>query len=208
MLPETTMPVAMSPHTRYAVLDEAQKLEDLRPCLMKKDVADRMKNGSSPLLTPSVLNDIDSFLASAFGWSGITFATRNSIAFSVSKNLQQLLSSDLLAQQLRIGIHGGPEEYGWRHILWVHALESGGSVIRRERFWGSKIRYSGGSIVTYALVTMDGPLECSGSFYDYGGPLSAKDFQTKGTPTLAAKIPVSGGCRALVTRQSLSGLHH
>jgi hypothetical protein len=232
LMPETSMPHAMSSQTHYVVLDEAQELADMRTCLKDKAAAGADgkngtaaaddKNASDSLRATSLLNDIDSFLAAAFSWSGITAPVGRTTAFKVSQDIQNLLSSDLLAQELRIGLPDGSErapesseqvpgglgQYRWNHILWVRALESGGSVIKRERFWGSKIRYSGGSIVTYALVMMDGPLECSGSFYDYGGPLSGKDFQKKGTPTLAAKIPVSGGCRALVQRQNLSGPHH
>jgi len=206
LIPETSMPHAMSSHTNYAILDEAQKLREVRDCVSKTTSG----SGQSASAAAFLLSDIDAFLFDVFGWSGSTYpVTGAKISFAPTKsNMQSLLSADLLAQELRIGIVTASGEKQWRHILWVRALESGGSVIKRERFWGTKIGYSGGSIVTYALVTMDGPLECSGSFYDYGGPLSAKDFQKKGTPTLAAKIPVSAGCRALVERQTYSGAHH
>jgi len=62
------------------------------------------------------------------------------------------------------------------HILLVKALESGGSVTRYSNILRTKITYSGGSVGTYALFTMDGDLECSGNVYEYGGNLTGKDF--------------------------------
>jgi hypothetical protein len=216
LIPETSMPHSLSMRRKYRILEEADKLRELRPCLLG--------NGSSPSPSPLLLNDIDAFLASTFGWSAVADPANNgkpTMTFSPS-NVVALLSADLLAQQLHIGPANSPDtantpsptdqaasdETQWRHILWVRALESGGSVIKRERFWGSKIRYSGGSIVTYALATLDGPLECSGSFNDYGGPLAASDFyKKKDHLTLEAGIPLYGGCRALIKRQGFSGIH-
>jgi hypothetical protein len=70
-----------------------------------------------------------------------------------------------------------PDDEATIHILLVKALESGGSVTRVSNLFGTTIHYSGGSVATYALFTMDGALECSGNVHEYGGSFNAKDFQ-------------------------------
>jgi len=191
LIPETTMPHSLSTRRQYRILLEADKLRSLRVCFDGKSADSKLPG------------DVDQFLDSVFGWPG-----------KDPSSIVRLLSADLLAQQLHLHVGIGTPELGrnspdnanWRHILWVRALESGGSVIKRERFWGTKIRYSGGSVVTYALTTLNGPLECSGSFDEYGGPMAAKDFNKSGT-LAEADIPLSGGCRALINRQISSGVH-
>jgi hypothetical protein len=64
-------------------------------------------------------------------------------------------------------------------VLLLKALESGGSVQRFTNVLGSRIRYSGGSVGTYALFSLDGALECSGNVYDYGGSFKSKDLQRR-----------------------------
>ena len=59
----------------------------------------------------------------------------------------------------------------------LKALESGGAITKKSNIFGSKMRYSGGSVATYALFSMDGELECSGNVYEYGGSVSAEAFQ-------------------------------
>jgi hypothetical protein len=61
-------------------------------------------------------------------------------------------------------------------VLLVKALESGGSVTHKSNVLGSKINYSGGSVGTYALFSVEGALECSGNVYDYAGSFSSKNF--------------------------------
>jgi hypothetical protein len=95
-------------------------------------------------------------------------------------HLSAVLSADGLAAKLGVDpIQGtlSPDDVASLHILLVKPLESGGSVTTLGRIFGTTIRYSGGSVGTYALFSMDGDLECSGNVYDYGGPLKAKDFQ-------------------------------
>ena len=63
------------------------------------------------------------------------------------------------------------------HVLWVQALESGGTVSQRRNIFGSSVRYSGGAVVSYALFSLDGNLRCSGNVYSMAGPLQAKDVR-------------------------------
>jgi hypothetical protein len=95
--------------------------------------------------------------------------------------LAAVLSGDGLAQKLGVVPATGllPDKGPWRHVLLLKALESGGTVEKTTNIFRSKIRYSGGSVDTYALFTLEGELECSGNVYDYGGSIPAKEFQTQ-----------------------------
>jgi hypothetical protein len=105
--------------------------------------------------------------------------TSNSRAPS-SSHLGAVLLADGLAAKLGVDPDTGTlaaARAASLHILLVKALESGGSVTRFSNVLGTTINYSGGSVGTYALFTIDGDLECSGNVYEYGGSLKAKDFQ-------------------------------
>lgn len=95
-------------------------------------------------------------------------------------HLSTVFLADGLAAKLGVdpgdGLLSGDNEASL-HILLVKPLESGGSVTTVGRFFSTTIRYSGGSVVTYALFKMDGDLECSGNVYDYAGALRAQDFE-------------------------------
>jgi hypothetical protein len=94
-------------------------------------------------------------------------------------HLMAVLSADGLAQKLGVDPATGllPDNGASEHILLIKALESGGAIEKTGSILSTKIRYSGGSVGTYALFTMDGELECSGNVYDYGGSVPAKKFQ-------------------------------
>jgi hypothetical protein len=88
-----------------------------------------------------------------------------------------------------------------QHVLLVKALESGGAVSKKSNILGTKVRYSGGSVGTYALFSLDGDLECSGNVYEYGGYIKAEDFQKQlrtynPDPAKQLVFQQSGGCRA------------
>jgi hypothetical protein len=88
--------------------------------------------------------------------------------------------ADGLAAKLGVDPDTGtlsPEDSAALHILLVKALESGGSVTRYSNVLGTKVSYSGGSVGTYALFSVDGDLECSGNVYEYGGSIKGKDFE-------------------------------
>jgi hypothetical protein len=99
-----------------------------------------------------------------------------------SSHLGAVLLADGLAVKLGVDPDTGtlsPDDAALFHILLVKALESGGSVTRYSNVFRTKITYSGGSVGTYALFTMDGDLECSGNVYEYGGNLTGKDFTSQ-----------------------------
>jgi hypothetical protein len=105
-------------------------------------------------------------------------ATPSSTAASSSR-LTAVLFADGLAQALGVDPATGkmPENGVSQHILLLKALESGGSVSRYSNALGTKVRFSGGFVGTYALFTTAGDLECSGNVYDFGGSIKAKNFQ-------------------------------
>jgi hypothetical protein len=108
--------------------------------------------------------------------AGALPATAPSIAPATSSShLPAVLFADGLAQAL-----SDPETGKFLnnvHILLLKALESGGSVTRYSNVLGTKVRFSGGFVGTYALFTTAGDLECSGNVYDFGGSIKAKNFQ-------------------------------
>jgi hypothetical protein len=107
-------------------------------------------------------------------------ATPSSVAAATSSNhLPAVLFADGLAQALGVDPVTGrlPENGVSQHILLLKALESGGSVTRYTNVLGTKVRFSGGFVGTYALFTTAGDLECSGNVYDFGGSIKDKNFQ-------------------------------
>jgi hypothetical protein len=103
-----------------------------------------------------------------------------SAAASYSSHLSAVLMADGLAAKLGVNPETGDlssDDAASLHILLIKALESGGSVTKTSGILSSNVRYSGGSVGTYALFSLDGDLECSGSVYEYGGSLKGKNFQ-------------------------------
>lgn len=82
----------------------------------------------------------------------------------------------------------------WQHILWVKALESGGSVTRQSNLFGTKIRFSGGAVDTYAVFQLDGILVCSGNVYNFESPVRISDLEQSfraqgiGDPTKSPEV--------------------
>ena len=94
-------------------------------------------------------------------------------------HLKAVLMADGLAIKLGVDPATGvlADNGTSQHVLLLKALESGGSVVKHSNILGTKIRYSGGAVGTYALFTIDGDLECSGNVYEYGGSINAKGFK-------------------------------
>jgi hypothetical protein len=95
--------------------------------------------------------------------------------------LSVILRADGLAQKLGFRFNAETGKLSkpatGHYILMVKALESGGSVTGTSNTLGTRLRYSGGAVGTYALFAADGNLACSGNVYDYGGSLPAKHFE-------------------------------
>jgi len=98
--------------------------------------------------------------------------------FSSGKSLAEILMADGLARLLGISADGKLAPTSpWRHILFLKALESGGTITRTGNILGTHVGYSGGSVVTFALIARGGALECSGNVFEYGGKIASKHFE-------------------------------
>jgi hypothetical protein len=94
-----------------------------------------------------------------------------------SDHLQAVLFADGLAQALGLDGTGKIDNAVPQHLLLLKALESGGTVSKNSNILGTKIRYSGGFVGSYALFTPEGDLECSGNVFEFGGSIKGKHFE-------------------------------
>lgn len=168
------------------ILDDRSKcLEDSASHESSKPKAAKPGSNKAEPIKPSapqsIVVDIDAYLNTLT--SDALLAPKDSGAAAQPKNpgaaqpasssshLSAVLLADGLATKLGVDAKTGsldPEARASIHVLLIQALESGGSVTRHSNVFGTKIQYSGGSVGTYALFTLDGDLECSGNVYEYG----------------------------------------
>lgn len=202
LMPATYVPYSLIPinASRSPLLSSLEKLYQVRECL-----EDQTSQSTAKASVDKLIADIDSYLAALAGSAAVaakpvtptpkatdgntgTQGPANTAATSstspsetpvVPSHLMAVLSADGLAQKLGVDPETGllPGNGASQHILLLKALESGGTVEKKANILGTKVRYSGGSVGTYVLFTMDGELECSGNVYEYGGSLPAKEFQ-------------------------------
>ncbi|HEX3744845.1 MAG TPA: hypothetical protein VHW09_12975 [Bryobacteraceae bacterium] len=101
--------------------------------------------------------------------------------FPSPAGMASILTADNLAQKLGIDASTGlPGSVGARrYFLLLKMLESGGTVNKVTSIFGSKVRYGGGSVGTFALFAADGELECSGNVYAYGGSVPPRHFEAE-----------------------------
>jgi hypothetical protein len=110
--------------------------------------------------------------------AGTTSAATPLASTPSPSGIADILLADGLAQRLGFAATGQTSTANpWQHILFLKALESGGTVTRVSNIFGTRIRYSGGSVGTFALLHRDGTLECSGNVFDFGGNVSAQKFE-------------------------------
>jgi hypothetical protein len=128
-----------------------------------------------------------------------TSGNQQTPAVDSTAHLSRVLAADNLARAMGM-TSDNPDGTGskWHYVLWLEALESGGSVLRRGNIFGTKIRYSGGAVATYALFSLDGNLDCSGNVYDFQGSVKPEDFQESFRKPLPAPTQqltfLRGGC--------------
>lgn len=112
-------------------------------------------------------------------------------------HLSAVLRADGLAQQLGAGTSDEKSgTQGTWYVLWLKALESGGTLLKSgNMITGEKTSYSGGAVATYAFFKLDGNLECSGVFYNLAGPWQTKQIANM-LPTDLKTPPgrLVGGC--------------
>jgi hypothetical protein len=203
LIPFTYGPYSLSPSdvARSPFLTAIHRLVVARVCLQEK----RAEHGLSSAQLQSIgnlISDIDAYISSFRGVlprksdgtseAGSTAPSKRATggaqpepkattvpAPSAQSALQAVLNGDDLARMLGVDPSTGllPPDGPWRHVLLLKALESGGTVEHKGNIFGTTIRYSGGSVGTYALFSLEGHLECSGNVYEFGGSLPADTFQ-------------------------------
>jgi hypothetical protein len=116
----------------------------------------------------------------------------------VISHLSAVLRADGLAQEL--GSASGDSQSGengtW-YLLWLKALESGGTVAKTgNAVFGNKSYFSGGAVGTYSLFRFSGNVVCSGVFYNYAGPMQMTQIAKllKGTADAPPAGRLVGGC--------------
>ena len=158
-------------------------------CLKAKSNESASAPQNSPPAAPSaavkkdeidnIIASIDQFMTAVTGSptrpaSSIGAAESPSSPASTS-HIASVLAADGLARAIGLTGDQTRSNFPWQ-ILWLKALESGGSVTAERNVLRTKISYSGGAVATYALFTLDGKLNCSGNVYDYAGSIPAKGF--------------------------------
>lgn len=135
-----------------------------------------------------IIGSIESFLKMAMAAPAPPAATQQGAAggsatasqpsASAASHFAAVFAADGLARQMGFSQDGvtGPSDT-WQHILWLKALESGGSVTKEGNIFGTKVRFSGGAVETYAVFAVDGNLVCSGNVYNFESPVRVKDLQ-------------------------------
>jgi hypothetical protein len=189
LVPEIYSPFALggADAAKSPFLSNLAKLIAMRSCLQaKKDTLPKEQQADAEEIG-GVITSIDSFIATlssnapASGGAGQGAAGHapegGTPSAAPASHLASVLTADGLARAIGINLDGtaAPSSM-WQHILWLKALESGGSVAKQGNIFGTKVRYSGGAVTTYALYSFDGNLDCSGNVYDFEGSVLTKDF--------------------------------
>jgi hypothetical protein len=93
-------------------------------------------------------------------------------------HLAAVLSADEVAKQMGFTGNGASGASAtWQHVLWLKALESGGSVNRQSNLFGTKVTFGGGAVDTYSVFLLNGELVCSGNVFNFQSPVRTKDLQ-------------------------------
>ncbi len=134
----------------------------------------------------SVIASMDAFLKTTLGSSGPTSTANSPDAPAGSQtapentpsHLASALSADEVAKQIGFTGNGstGPSPT-WQHVLWLKALESGGSVNHKSSIFGTKVTFGGGAVDTYAVFRVNGQLVCSGNVYNFQPPVGTKELE-------------------------------
>jgi hypothetical protein len=169
-------------------------MNNLQKLFTSYDKCDKAKAGYGPTAgeaaeITSVTTGIDAFLKAAFATSGpeVPGATRletpgaNTASSSQPSSIAHftaVLAADELAREMGFTGNGaGGANPTWQHVLWLQALESGGSVNKTSNLFGSKVTFGGGAVDTYSVFRLDGQLVCSGNVYNFQPPVKLADLQ-------------------------------
>jgi len=190
LLPEMYNPNALG----GADYSQSPYMNDLQKLFADYDKCDKAKasygpnSGESADIT-SITASIDAFLKSAFATSGpeVPGGTRPETAGTNTASSSQaapiahftaVLAADELAREMGFTGNGaGGANPTWQHVLWLQALESGGSVSKTSNLFGSKVMFGGGAVDTYSVFRLDGQMVCSGNVYSFQPPVKMTDLE-------------------------------
>jgi hypothetical protein len=185
LLPELYNPNALG----AADYTNSPYLNNLADFFTAYDKCDKAKtdNGAEAASINSIIGSMDAFVKTALGAagpgpsennSGNTGETQPAPNKPTPTHLTEALAADDMAKQMGFTGNGasGPNPT-WQHVLWLKALESGGSVNRQSNLFGTKVTFAGGAVDTYSVFRLDGELVCSGNAYNFQSPVRTKDLQ-------------------------------
>lgn len=192
LIPEMYGPNALGP-ADYAHSPYMANLQNLFNAYDKCDTAkaNHDENAHPAADMTAVTTAIDKFLGSAFATSGTEIPGTTPPPAASSSNTQNqnpatppptshfaaVLAADELAQEMGYTENGtSPNSGTWQHLMWLQALESGGSVSKQGNIFGTKVYFGGGAVDTYSVFRLDGELVCSGNAYNFQPPVKLNDL--------------------------------
>jgi hypothetical protein len=132
----------------------------------------------------AVLSGMDSFFKMAMPTATAPPPTQGGnpnataqVSPSALSHFAAVFAADDVARQFGFGPDGSGASDTWQHVLWLKALESGGSVTKETNILRTKVQFSGGAVDTFAVFRLDGELVCSGNVYDFQSPVLVKDLE-------------------------------
>jgi hypothetical protein len=186
LMPEIYSPNSLD-RADYAGSLYFKSLESLSDSYSQCETAKAAYPTSSPQAAEisTVIYGMDSFLKMAVPTSpapGLSQSSPNSnggaqVPTSTLSHFAAVFAADDVARQLGFGPDGGGPSDTWQHVLWLKALESGGSVAKETNILRTKVQFSGGAVDTFAVFRLDGELVCSGNVYDFQSPVLVKNLE-------------------------------
>jgi hypothetical protein len=173
-------PYLRSLETLFASYDKCQQVK-----IAKSESGGESAKPAASADIDSVLSGMDSFLKISLGAQSVS-APANPDEPSGSQaapnvpvsHLNAALSADEVARQIGFTGNGASGSNAtWQHVLWLKALESGGSVNHHSSLFGSKVTFGGGAVDTFAVFRMNGQLVCSGNVYNFQPPVGTKGLE-------------------------------
>lgn len=188
------MPELYNPNSLGAVdYADSPYLSNLENFFGSYDKCEQAKKSgeSSDSSKPAGATDIDSVIAAMDSFLKTLGATPTTPENSTEQpagaqtapnvpvsHFASVLSADDVARQIGFTGNGaGGPNSTWQHVLWLKALESGGSVNHQSSLFGSRVSFGGGAVDTFAVFRMNGQLVCSGNVYNFQPPVKTKDLE-------------------------------
>jgi hypothetical protein len=220
LIPEMYNPNSMGP----ADFTHSPYMSNLQNLFASYDKCDKAKTsyganaGAQTGDISNVIASIEAFLKSAFATQGAEIPGENapqnpgvntansSQAPRTVSHFTAVLGADELAREMGFSGNGASgASANWQHLVWLQALESGGSVEKSGGLFGTKVYFGGGAVDTYSVFRLDGQVVCSGNVYNFQTPVKMDDLQKtfqKGLSFDAAKSPLlNSTCGSLPPQQ-------